>query len=221
MTEVVSMKRGFTLIELLVVIAIIAILAAILFPVFARAREKARQSSCQSNLKQLGLGLTMYAQDYDERLAPRYYRYNPSVAGGPNWCDHLIQPYVKNTQVNLCPSTNSKSYGYNQDYLAYQPLAAIATPSETVMVCEIKKNTAGSWGDVCVTKPSSIGAPPTMPATDEDDAAVTGDNSSWLRPRGTHSGGSNIAWCDGHVKWMKTDQFYYGQTPTDLYFDRN
>jgi prepilin-type N-terminal cleavage/methylation domain-containing protein/prepilin-type processing-associated H-X9-DG protein len=215
------MRRGFTLIELLVVIAIIAILAAILFPVFARAREKARQSSCQSNLKQLGLGLTMYAQDYDERMSPRYYRYNPSVAGGPNWCDHLIQPYVKNAQVNLCPSTNSKSYGYNQDYLAGQALASIASPADTVMICEIKKNTTGSYGDVYCSKPSTIGAPPTQPSTDEDDAAVSGDTAGWLRPRGVHNAGSNIAFCDGHVKWMKTSAFYYNQNPTDLFFDRN
>src|SRR4028119_90287 len=97
-------KKGFTLIELLVVIAIIAILAAILFPVFARARENARRASCQSNLKQIGLGLMQYAQDSDERLPLR--RFAPIVA--PNWDDSswrtVIQPYVKSTQVLVCPS---------------------------------------------------------------------------------------------------------------------
>ena len=91
-------KRGFTLIELLVVIAIIAILAAILFPVFGRARENARRSSCQSNLKQIGLALTQYVQDYDEQFP---------VTNQNNWQTPWtlrVQPYIKSTQVFMCPS---------------------------------------------------------------------------------------------------------------------
>ena len=116
-------NRAFTLIELLVVIAIIAILAAILFPVFAQAREKARQASCLSNMKQIGTGLMMYSQDYDE-LIPRY-RFpsalytatgiNPSCVGAPaGWCgtstltvvflNYILNPYIKNDQVWKCPS---------------------------------------------------------------------------------------------------------------------
>ena len=112
------MKKAFTLVELLVVIAIIAILAAILFPVFARARENARRSSCQSNLKQMGLGLMQYAQDYDERAplrrvfpngAPSGAAYAPPEDGAERSYDDyswrtVTQPYIKSTQIFSCPS---------------------------------------------------------------------------------------------------------------------
>jgi prepilin-type N-terminal cleavage/methylation domain-containing protein/prepilin-type processing-associated H-X9-DG protein len=104
------MRRGFTLIELLVVIAIIAILAAILFPVFARAREKARQAACQSNLKQIGLAFAMYTSDYDERWPTG----NPLPTGDanalyvnygwPGWVENALWPYVRNAQLFKCPS---------------------------------------------------------------------------------------------------------------------
>ena len=108
-------RRGFTLIELLVVIAIIAILAAILFPVFAQAREKARQTQCQSNMKQIGLAMSMYAQDYDGKLVETEQTQNgytptlhpTNISHGANaacWrC--MVEPYVKNTGVFSCPST--------------------------------------------------------------------------------------------------------------------
>jgi prepilin-type N-terminal cleavage/methylation domain-containing protein/prepilin-type processing-associated H-X9-DG protein len=110
-----SQKRGFTLIELLVVIAIIAILAAILFPVFAQAREKARMTSCLSNLKQIGTATMMYAQDYDETLAgwsfgnikPTMFNMpeNANYDWGMAW--YFWQPYIKNYQVFNCPSANN------------------------------------------------------------------------------------------------------------------
>ena len=116
--------RGFTLIELLVVIAIIAILAAILFPVFAKAREKARQTSCASNEKRLGLAFVQYSQDYDE-----YYPCGVVASGGQEWTLGVgwageIYPYVKSTGVFTCPddyfpaTPTEISYAYNNDMVA-------------------------------------------------------------------------------------------------------
>ncbi len=107
-------RRGFTLIELLVVIAIIAILAAILFPVFAKAREKARQSSCLSNTKQIGLAMLQYAQDYSERHLVYYSPvavtgFNDGISfNGPTFMSSLL-PYIMNTQIFDCPSVSPVS----------------------------------------------------------------------------------------------------------------
>src|ERR1044072_5808131 len=104
MARKLPFKSAFTLIELLVVIAIIAILAAILFPVFAKAREKARQTACLSNTKQMGTAINMYVQDYDETLPPRAIR--DPVSGvyyeALSW-RRIIHPYVKNADVFTCP----------------------------------------------------------------------------------------------------------------------
>jgi prepilin-type N-terminal cleavage/methylation domain-containing protein/prepilin-type processing-associated H-X9-DG protein len=107
-------KKGFTLIELLVVIAIIAILAAILFPVFAQAREKARQTSCGSNEKQIITGVKMYANDYDEQSVPWVWSARDlSVAGGTfhPW-QEMVQPYMKNKDVWMCPSASKDRTAY-------------------------------------------------------------------------------------------------------------
>jgi len=121
-------KRGFTLIELLVVIAIIAILAAILFPVFAKAREAARKTACINNLKQLSTGVMMYAQDYDETMPSANFA---GLGATPAWASYnwsyiwtLIDPYIKNTGVLACPSATKQmvgpapqinvSYGYSE-----------------------------------------------------------------------------------------------------------
>jgi len=104
-----SSKRAFTLIELLVVIAIIAILAAILFPVFAQARDKARQTSCLSNIKQIGLGLTMYVQDYDETY-PGDLMASPTINGGTDTripFDSQLNPYIKSNKIFTCPSDHA------------------------------------------------------------------------------------------------------------------
>src|SRR5690554_1952004 len=124
-------RRGFTLIELLVVIAIIAILAAILFPVFARAREKARQTSCLSNVKQINLGILMYAQDWDEVLPPYRWNQEPpssvwidrdnSAATNRHFWAQCVEPYLKNLDIMFCPSSawETSTMSGGKRYLTY------------------------------------------------------------------------------------------------------
>ena len=141
------MRRGFTLIELLVVIAIIAILAAILFPVFARAREKARQSNCQSNLKQMTLGMQMYAQDYDETLP---FCITGDLTTMSVWSVYqMVQPYVRNEQILVCPSDRPPSvdlraiglgeYGYSGN-TAVMPIYIVGLlPNDAVSLSQVHK----------------------------------------------------------------------------------
>lgn len=173
------MRRGFTLIELLVVIAIIAILAAILFPVFAKAREKARQASCLSNCKQLGTAFMMYVQDYDEK-----YNYwttgdgDASPGAQPWWV--VIQPYTKNGQIYVCPSVtatgpfvgyhNSASvpyfpgYGMNPNiqYVANGlAMAAIKYPAQLVVLADSCHPMGDSWRFAWPKAPGAWNTTPT------------------------------------------------------------
>jgi len=199
------MRRGFTLIELLVVIAIIAILAAILFPVFAKAREKARQTSCLSNEKQMMLGVLMYAQDYDDNL-PRGTDYTKVPGYGavtdPAMWPTLIQPYIKNDQIFVCPSnkrvitnpwggTIALSYGVgmNFEYQSRSLIAEIPQPAMTAYLYDFN-NWNMYWYSAAGPLPNS--------------AMAIG--STAYRPWGTyrapvHNDGVNNAFLDGHAKW--------------------
>ena len=207
-TQVPLSKRykGFTLIELLVVIAIISILASILFPVFARARENARRASCMSNLKQIALGFMMYTQDYDGRFP--YYASGGQMA--------FVFPYVKNSQVFRCPSSglvdqhdNDMSSYYSTDYgmpASYdspswpraiilntgspQLLSAIPEPSITCLLGETRyASTTHNYG------------------FDRFEAKTFPDKGIFngLPEPERHLGGSNYAYVDGHVKWLKKE----------------
>jgi prepilin-type N-terminal cleavage/methylation domain-containing protein/prepilin-type processing-associated H-X9-DG protein len=193
-------SRGFTLIELLVVIAIIAILAAILFPVFAQAREAARKSTCTSNLKQLGLAFRQYLQDYDET----WPKDTIGVANLWGWGEE-IQPYIKNTGVYKCPSAPPAGTGIITSQVGYSDFAynralgqqlndaSLQQPSSTIAAldalpgdaaqrtggCNYSNTSGGSTGGGCLTTGSKI-------------------------PAGIrHGEGANFLFTDSHAKWIK------------------
>jgi prepilin-type N-terminal cleavage/methylation domain-containing protein/prepilin-type processing-associated H-X9-DG protein len=221
-------RTGFTLIELLVVIAIIAILAAILFPVFARARENARRASCQSNLKQISLGILQYVQDYDEKFP------SPAVCGpilletgqnsGNSGCGapapgnyyhlwmHIIHPYVKSVQVFNCPSqsntayigtytgqyTGNIHYGYSY-YMAGRAAAAVPQVAITPLVMDSTYYLSAP-GSVC--QGSKINT--TYPELTWCKSTSTTDNDD--PPIDRHLQTTVVAYADGHVKSVKLDR---------------
>ena len=217
-------QRAFTLIELLVVIAIISILAAILFPVFARARENARRTACLSNTRQIGLAVQMYSQDYDEKLVS--YRYIvPSGATSYGW-RKALESYVKNVQVFICPSAKkvydscgtaydptiigtsvnaSGSYGYNYLYLGADKRDAVTSlySLSDISIAAVQKPSE----TVMLTEITAVfGHGPTYAPANWNTAAsgcnpaVTklGDqNGTW------HFDGTNVVFVDGHVQFLQ------------------
>lgn len=232
-------SSGFTLIELLVVIAIIAILAAILFPVFAQAREKARTASSSSNVKQIGLAVLMYKQDYDERYP--FGGWRPNSDGTDEW-QNSTAPYIKSKGIYRCPSTtdldedasNPQAWAWNRNPVNYlynnqfgrdhRPLSDAATqaPAECFMLMDGHSD----WG--CPGDPPQCvgvdwqGRPRTtwlMEDTTFGSAGslVTGwlswQGFTWGLPR--HSGGANICYADGHAKYIKVNPKSNNMTVAD------
>ena len=201
--------RAFTLIELLVVIAIISILAAILFPVFSSAREKARQTSCASNERQLSLGILMYAQDYDESLLP-------TQSSDNRLWPELVAPYLHSDQIRICPGDSGgafNSYGLNE--LTFVDFTNVPTPStlslalfqhpaETVMLGDL-----GTGDDFRTLRLNAFKL--TAP-----DAAL--NDSADARPAVRHLERTNLAFMDGHVRPMRLERFYTGQSPISRWF---
>ncbi len=202
------MKRGFTLIELLVVIAIIAILAAILFPVFARARDKANATACLSNVKQIVLAAMMYIQDYDEFMLFSSYRYydNGGWFIGPRgysyvrWHEVLI-PYMMNDDVLKCESykfrgvRDPNSYGYNGYTLGHYPACALFDN------CTRRSYRGVKLAEIPNPSMLIMFGPRYCIAGDSVQRALTYYYCTPL----AHNGGDNYGFCDGHAKWMKFD----------------
>lgn len=212
--------RAFTLIELLVVIAIISILAAVLFPVFARARENARRASCQSNLRQMALATLMYTKDYDEYFPRTNIIDHSATPPGGNWASagywfwpQIIYPYHKNIDAMLCPSIavhgNPRfgNYGVLRNVFphteANRSVMAINVPDRVIMFID---------ASTYVIQPSNVTSPggsDSQPSYFPGTGSLLGierDYGKYQRDyeSGRHLGGANIAFVDGHVKWMST-----------------
>jgi len=218
-------RSGFTLVELLVVIAIIAVLAAIIFPVFARAREAARRTSCASNLRQLGLANSMYMDDNDGM----YVAPSQPVGGAPGariWWMMLLQPYARNLNVIECPSFHERGWcrnengceaGVDQTYQRYRggyginfgyycdgpqtwpPTGRYPTPA-SAHESQIDDVT----GTILLADCLCVAADPGL-------RGGLGNYRHDPDPTPRHNGGNNYLFCDGHVKWLKT---YHRATDT-------
>jgi prepilin-type N-terminal cleavage/methylation domain-containing protein len=212
-----STRRGFTLIELLVVIALIAILAAILFPVFAKAREKARQTSCNSNLKQLSMAVSQYSQEYDDLYPP-----GADDGGGANRWYLKIDPFVRSDNLFKCPSKAKLVRGYgcldnisgwNRGLSTYE----VRTPTATAYLVDagqcqpavVGNNDPTSWADLEVDATDwQWVAPTNWLGQGEHYTSDDGTGSFLRRPVNRHTECIEVAYCDGHVKLEKPRAFF-------------
>jgi prepilin-type N-terminal cleavage/methylation domain-containing protein/prepilin-type processing-associated H-X9-DG protein len=212
-------RHGFTLIELLVVIAIISLLAAILFPVFARARENARRSSCQSNIRQIGLAIKQYTQDYDSHY-PIVSFSNPDPSG---WASN-VQPYLKNEQIFQCPSEKNEQgatdslwptneYPFNYNYTDYYYNDNLNWLDDGAGNWD---NSQGAINESLLTEPTRTivigdghnGGWSYSRSSTETDVGSTYVNgvmtpNTGLAPSVRHLDGANYGFGDGHVKWLR------------------
>lgn len=202
------MRKGFTLIELLVVIAIIAILAAILFPVFAKAREKARQASCMSNLKQIALAGLQYAQDYDEILPNAYMYYG--TPGDPNvlrFWPFQLDPYMKNMQLIICPSHRwSYTWSVNAPFTASYVIVNISRSRTGTGCTTLAGGSLAQVQDVSGTlwwAETTNSAEIFGPWSGDPDPLVFTERGAQSRVWEGHNDGANYAFADGHAKWLK------------------
>ena len=221
------LSRGFTLIELLVVIAIIAILAAILFPVFARARENARRASCQSNLKQIGLGIMQYTQDYDEKYPRSRTAGNTYKASAVNprmpW-QLTIMPYVKSTQLYKCPS-NTQTDGVQWSYDGTAdiiPQSYLANGGNGQMASMGGRQPMGGDDNVASTAIAEVQSASQVVLVGEAAVRIYRDPEFWDNVDDftfqNHLGTTNFLYTDGHVKAQKPMQTI---TPVNMWDVQN
>jgi prepilin-type N-terminal cleavage/methylation domain-containing protein/prepilin-type processing-associated H-X9-DG protein len=212
----VHRRNGFTLIEILVVVAILGLLATLLFPVFGRARENARRASCLNNMRQIGLGLMQYAQDYDETMV-NVYMYQGPERTNLMWWQDMIQPYARSYQIVVCPGQSSPT--------SHTVARAVPTLPDPLRTSYAANNVYSDWAGAAVFPPLRAGQVVGRSLADFEETATTlvvtevtsgamelwnwnqtglGSGNSLVEKR--HLSGCNFIFADGHAKWQQQSQ---------------